>query len=249
MGQVILCHPYKATTPYVISYTGTRVYTYEELCYFICDNLDLMDNNIMDVSLVSWMKEQLNMKDIAEKLSAGLKNNIGYTGFLSLILGEGGFLDDSEMRSVISQLSEISKMSSDEKIKHQADKYLNNKKYSLAFVLYLRLAEKLEKDEKRDNKKNELYGDILHDMGVIYANMFMFELAADYFKKAYRLNLREESNIAANNASEMALKDRYEFVNAGKETLIKQYGTDADVLDEVSDIVRQAFGMCEHGTF
>ena len=40
MGSLILCHKKHARQPYVIARGHIRIYTLEELCYFICNNLD-----------------------------------------------------------------------------------------------------------------------------------------------------------------------------------------------------------------
>ena len=38
MGSLILCHRKRARQPYVIARIHMRVYTIEELCYYICNN-------------------------------------------------------------------------------------------------------------------------------------------------------------------------------------------------------------------
>ena len=249
MGQVILCHPYKAKTPYVIGYTGTRVYSYEELCFFVCENLDLIDSGIMDTRLVSWLKEQLEMKELADTLSAGMKNNVGYIGFISLLMRDGGYLNDGEMKDIVAQLSQIGSMSVDQKVKHQADKYLHNRKYAMALMLYEKLESRLNKANGVSENDSVLYGNILHNIGVVYSNMFLFELASDYFKKAYEYNHNEHSLSMSEEADKMINEDLSDYVNSGKEIIMNTSGADIDAGREFADIKRQAFGMCEHGTF
>ena len=42
MGSLILCHKKRAKRPFEISRVHTRIYTIEELCYYICNNLYLI---------------------------------------------------------------------------------------------------------------------------------------------------------------------------------------------------------------
>ena len=43
MGSLILCHKKRAKRPFEISRVHMRIYTIEELCYYICNNLYLID--------------------------------------------------------------------------------------------------------------------------------------------------------------------------------------------------------------
>ena len=38
MGSLILCHKKRAKQPYMITRVHIRIYTIEELCYYICNN-------------------------------------------------------------------------------------------------------------------------------------------------------------------------------------------------------------------
>ena len=47
MGSLILCHKKRAKRPFEISRVHMRIYTIEELCYYICNNLYLIDYTIV----------------------------------------------------------------------------------------------------------------------------------------------------------------------------------------------------------
>ena len=48
MGNLILCHDKHATHPYEITRIHCRIFTMEELCYYLCNNLYLIDYTIMN---------------------------------------------------------------------------------------------------------------------------------------------------------------------------------------------------------
>ena len=54
MGSLILCHSKRAKRPYEISRVHMRIYTIEELCYYLCNNLYLIDYTIMNRRLCDW---------------------------------------------------------------------------------------------------------------------------------------------------------------------------------------------------
>ena len=68
MGSLILCHRKKAKQPYEISRVHMRIYTIEELCYYICNNLYLIDYTIINRQLCNWIDTELDMKELADKL-------------------------------------------------------------------------------------------------------------------------------------------------------------------------------------
>ena len=52
MGSLILCHKKRAKRPFEISRVHMRIYTIEELCYYICNNL--YPNDYADGSVMNW---------------------------------------------------------------------------------------------------------------------------------------------------------------------------------------------------
>ena len=59
MGSLILCHDKHATHPYEITRIHCKIFTLEELCYYLCNNLYLIDYTIMNQQLLSWLEEEL----------------------------------------------------------------------------------------------------------------------------------------------------------------------------------------------
>ena len=61
MGSLILCHRKRARQPYVIARIHMRVYTIEELCYYICNNLYLIDYTLVNRQLCNWIENRPSM--------------------------------------------------------------------------------------------------------------------------------------------------------------------------------------------
>lgn len=48
----------------------TRVYSIEEVCYFIAHNIYLLQRDIFGKGFVSWVREELALTELADKLEA-----------------------------------------------------------------------------------------------------------------------------------------------------------------------------------
>lgn len=57
-----------AKKPYELSYLGQNIYSIEELCYVIYHNIYGINEEFFQISLAKWMKEELGLKELAEKL-------------------------------------------------------------------------------------------------------------------------------------------------------------------------------------
>lgn len=55
MGSLILCHNKKASQPYKITRIHRKIYTIEELCYYLCNNLYLLNYTIMNEKICEWL--------------------------------------------------------------------------------------------------------------------------------------------------------------------------------------------------
>ena len=84
MGSLILCHKKKAKHPYEISRIHTRISTLEELCYYLCNNLYLIDYTIMNEQLCRWIADELEMQDLAVKLVELIRNHGSVEKFVEI---------------------------------------------------------------------------------------------------------------------------------------------------------------------
>ena len=69
MSGYILCKTPMASVPYYIKNVGTNIYSIEELCYYLYQNLYLVDESLMNVGLCKWVGRELRMKELARRLS------------------------------------------------------------------------------------------------------------------------------------------------------------------------------------
>ena len=83
MSSLILCHKKKAKCAYEIARIHRRIYTIEELCYYLCNHLYLVDYTIMNEKLCDWLTEELELSELSDKLLDMLTQNASMEEFIT----------------------------------------------------------------------------------------------------------------------------------------------------------------------
>ncbi|NLL77294.1 MAG: hypothetical protein GX235_08610 [Clostridiales bacterium] len=206
MGKVLLCVGKYADMPYFVEKAYINVYSAEELCYCLMQNIYLIDREIMDFNLVDWLDEECGLKELAEGLMPLLNEDCSIGDFIGYILDFVGYGDWDEVARIKENLKNGSGLSMYEKKKVRADYFAESGKYVLALKNYDILLEELPESE------NALRAKVYHNRGAIYAFFFRFAQAAESFMKAFECDGTEESYIAYLAASRMGMNET-EYVN------------------------------------
>lgn len=187
MSLVVLCLGKRAEIPYCFHLTGNHIYSVEELCYFFKENAFLLDESIVDKKLVQWLEVQCDLPELAEYLYSFCKKDRDMEGFVRAILEYTGYFVSEEENRVLLAAKECTGQSVDIRKKNRADYYLENQKYELAIKEYELLLKKCIEEGVTKEDYTEFHGDIFYGMGIAFAKMFLFEQAAYYLEKAYRI--------------------------------------------------------------
>ena len=68
MSYVLLCKGNKALKPYYIEDIRKKIYTLEELCYYLYHNTVLCAEELVRFQLAHWIGHQLGFQDLSESL-------------------------------------------------------------------------------------------------------------------------------------------------------------------------------------
>lgn len=193
MAGFILCRTKYADKPYYISNMAINIYSLEELCYYIYNNIYLIGTDLISPELISYIDRELEEKELAEQLSFLTEQNAGLSELVITVLRYVDYYSENEIAALKTVIEQLDTQNASERLKARADNFLNNKRYSSAIRNY-----ELIVYSKRDNTLNDIfYGSVWHNMGVAYARMFSFYDAEICFKTAYELNRDDESQKAA----------------------------------------------------
>lgn len=188
MSGIILCRSEEATKPYYMSSLGVNVYSLEELCYSIYNNIYLLSPSFVDEDMIRFLREQTKDQWLADELTFLKEKNAGLREIIITILLYTDYYTKDEIDDARALIDSISSLKIEERYKKRADNFLMNEKYESAIKNYTMILH-----EEEHLMKEEFYGNVLHNIGVAYGRMFLFEQAAECFKSAYTMNLKEES--------------------------------------------------------
>lgn len=176
---VFLCIGSYGTKPFRFHKINKGIFSMEELCYYLCRNVHLLDRDIMTEELINWIDEQCGMEELSRKLRELLHFGGSLAAFVSIILEECYYKEPEEIKKLSLILKENENLSIYERKKNRADYLLKEEKYMLAIEEYGKLYGEIA------GRDSMLESRILHNLACAYGSLFFFEMAADCFKQAY----------------------------------------------------------------
>ena len=86
MGELLYCHESIAALPYYVEGIGMKIYSMEELSYYIMSNTFLLDHSFMCEELCTWVEKQMGLYKLAEQLRDIMRGNGLLSDFVLAIL-------------------------------------------------------------------------------------------------------------------------------------------------------------------
>lgn len=203
MGKIILCRGQRTDKPYVTPQTDIKLYSAEELCYYIYNNIYLIGQDLIDDNLIEFL-QAVGEGELAARVKKLKEAGASLAQMLVTILKSIDYYSVAEIEQLKEILNTLGKQSVCERLKARGDGYLNAKFYFAAISCY----ESIIKDYKGKDLLAADYAKVYHNLGTAYARMFMYEKAVEYYDEAYRLGQHEESKKCSIAASIMAKKDK-----------------------------------------
>lgn len=191
MGELILCCGRIAAMPYYIEQASLNIYSIEELCYYMEQNPDRLDETFFGAELEQWIMQELKLTELAQKLQECREQKGGLTELVELVFGSCGYLTKKEAADVLTQLRELEHKDEFDRGRLRADRYVKNHRYAAGIREYQALLDMAE----QTGKDTSCIGAVWHNMGVACAKMFLYEQAAFCMEKAYSYWNQPESLI------------------------------------------------------
>lgn len=191
MGRIIICRTKTADAPYTFLNTKISVYSYEELCYYIYNNMVLIGKDDLSDRLSTWLREAVDMTALADRLDSLISKNAYIQDVMVEILTFGEYYSKDEIKAFMDECKRVRTLKPYELDKKRADSYMLYKHYIKADAIYDEIIEYKESHDEND----EFLGNIYHNKAVALAGNLRLEEAKDYFIKAFALNRNNESLI------------------------------------------------------
>ncbi|MCC8029740.1 MAG: hypothetical protein LIO75_08115 [Lachnospiraceae bacterium] len=182
----------KAQNPFSHDNLPVHFYTMEELCYFMEKNMYLIDASWLGEELFLWLEQELEEDVLAAHLRSSRRKTGDVCACAELLFRSSGNYTESELDEIADLLDQMRGKTKMERRKMRGDLYLEAGKYRRAAYTYMELLRK----EYAIQMTEELRGNILHNLGIVYARFFLFREAAALFSEAFGLNRNPESRDA-----------------------------------------------------
>lgn len=179
--SIRLCIGEYARQGYEPERMGIKVYSLEELVFFIRENAFLLDDAFMEEAMGEWLSEECKLQELGEELRKAVRRRITLKSYIGIILEYSGFYSKEINDEIETIIVENSSRSIYEKKKARADALVQKGHYGMAGKEYAKLLQMLPED------MISLKGEIYHGCGVCLARMFYFHLAGEYFLKAHAM--------------------------------------------------------------
>lgn len=189
-SELYLCLGTLSSTPYFLQGLGVNIYSMDELCYYLVQNAYILDNDLFDLRLCDFIKDNLDMGELAEKIRDMIRADKTIGEMVTTILTTTAYCNEDEIRRIRQLLVDNASLSFAAKRKVRGDNLLCANKFTRAIEEYQYVLAGLSVEEEP-----ELYSSILHNIGCAYSQMFLLDKAAKYYKEAYEIDKDKESLV------------------------------------------------------
>ncbi len=189
MGKLILCAGKAADKPFVFPLSGTKVYSIEELCCYIYNNIYEITSDMFDEVLVSWLRDEAGMTVIANKLETMISINSSLKDIVISIMCSCDYYTEAEIKSLLAIINDIENLPYHGRQKQKADMNLKYGRYVQARKEY----DKILTSGNSLKLTPEEYGNILHNRSIACFYTGAYREALMGFRDAYSRNGNKES--------------------------------------------------------
>jgi len=180
MGRYILCGKI-ADSPFEVEELDLRIYTIEELCFYIYHNLSLIDDEFIDEKLITFIRKELEMPEIAQKIERFYSSPSDQDSTLQMLLSEVGYYTDQELTEFQSRLVKRRRRNGPERVREKADSLREKKRYYNAIRTYRILT-----NAPRDGRVGQnFYPEVMEAMANCYGRLCEFQRASEILGKLY----------------------------------------------------------------
>ena len=181
MGKLILCSSVIAKHPYCFPMTKTKVYSIEEVCYYIRNNIYMMQEEVFDKEFADWIRHELGMEETADKLDRMREDHNNLKDIVVTLCCSCDYYTEREINDLIAIMDQTQNVPLRGRQKIKADTYLKSGSLERARQEY----ERILKSPDMLNAKPEEYGQLYYSLGTALAGMGEYRQGFQAFQKSY----------------------------------------------------------------
>lgn len=236
MGRIILCTSVKAKNPYVLPVSETKIYTIEELCYYVYHNIYEITLDYFGEDLVKWLKDEVGLVTVAKKLQIMIDNHSDLKDRVVTLMCSCDYYSEDDIKALLHIISDMENMPFHGRMKIKADYLLKYGKYVLAKREYDRLLN----GGYAVNLSVEEYGNILHNRSMACFYTGAYSEAIEGFKDAYSRNNNKKT------LRHYLLALLLNSEKAKYESELLRYNVNKEEADSIVQVLSQSFEEAEN---
>ena len=189
MGDYILCQTRRAEKPFYLQPVRLNIYSVEELCYFLVNDLYLVDSSVFCEGLAEWLENEAGLSKLAVRLRPKLSRYTDIQELIYPVLKEINYLTYDEMKKFSAAIQVYHNESACMRERKKGDSLARNGILADAIQVYQDLIHRIEKAEPgREIPESDfsLIPVLYHNLGCAFSRLFQMEKAAECFWEAYR---------------------------------------------------------------
>ncbi|MDL2248141.1 hypothetical protein LJB89_00390 [Tyzzerella sp. OttesenSCG-928-J15] len=197
MSRIMLCiNQNDIETPYKFSMTGIEVYSFEEALYHTYNYWKESLEDYLSNEFVDWVKNTLDQKYLATRITE-LRSISSQSERLIKFLSLNEYYDGAALAAIKAEINVWEQQLEWERLKDMGDIFMNKGEPQKAHHYYKKAL------ASGENIK------LLNNMGVCLMEMELFDEAAGYLEKAYKLD-KDNFNVLINYIESLIYKSDFE---------------------------------------
>ncbi len=184
MGRVILCAGREAGRPYVFAATGDRVSSIEELCHVLYHNAFEIQEELYSEEFIRFIGQELGLGERAEYLRHLVDARAGAKDVMVACFCSADYYDAQEIKAFLKDYDAFYAKSPLERKKWKADKLWEEGREREAGAMY----QEILLSGGLAELPGDVFGDLLHNVGVVKMHAGNISQAVEYFRDAYERN-------------------------------------------------------------
>lgn len=191
-GRLLFQKVKSGNAPYAFNLSHTRVYSMEELCYYIYNNVYTISMDNFGEELLYWIEKTMEEPNLARGLNNLKSGKNPLKSMIMLVMNYVDYYNSEDCTKLSYILDEIQRQDPLETGKIQADNMVNYCRYMEAIFKYNSVAGQMELPE-HSSITRQFKSRVYHNLACAYMRVMNFNAAAINYKKAYELERQEES--------------------------------------------------------
>lgn len=227
----IICSGEPAKKPYTVKGVGLSIYSIEELCHYIYNNIFDINEDFVDESLLSFLGEELNMRLLVQRLNDMKKLGKKEYEQLILIVSSCDYLSGQELLDFKTSIQRVSGCKRLQRYKLKADSLFKKGRIERALSNYNLIIKDDDFIQGTDIFKSYVY----HNLASCQAYSYHYNEAFKNYLTAYKYQGDDRNAFATLMALYMSLDNKEEFMKRAMD-----YGFTVSKIASAEELIRDS---------